>query len=232
LEEAWAIASRTNDLQRTWPALAGLAEAAWLEQWPPDEVSAIREGLARTLAEARSLDLPWAIGELAFWLDRIGGESVSATGAAPPFAASLRGEHRAAARLWEEIGCPYEAAWARSDADDEPSLREALAQLIALGAEPLASRVRRSLRAIGATGIPVGPRRTTAASPSGLTVREGEVLELMADGLTDREIADRLVISPRTASHHVAAILSKLGARRRSEAISIARAGQPPAKDG
>jgi DNA-binding NarL/FixJ family response regulator len=59
------------------------------------------------------------------------------------------------------------------------------------------------------------------------------VLALLADGLTDREIAERLVISPRTASHHVAAILSKLGARRRSEAIAIARGDQPSmSKDG
>jgi DNA-binding CsgD family transcriptional regulator/tetratricopeptide (TPR) repeat protein len=232
LDEAWAIASRTNDLQRTWPAIAGLAEAAWLAKGPPGEVATIVDRLARTLREARALRLPWAIGELAFWLARLGGR-VDADGAAEPFGASLRGDHRAASELWDEIGCPYEAAWELAEVGDEASLREALTRLMSIGAEPLASRVRRRLRAIGATGIPVGPRRTTAASPSGLTAREGEVLALLADGLTDREIAERLVISPRTASHHVAAILSKLGARRRSEAIAIARGDEPSmSKDG
>jgi DNA-binding CsgD family transcriptional regulator len=233
LEEAWSIASRTDDLQRTWPAIAGLAEASWLEGWPPDQVTPIRDRLSQTLAEARALRLRWAIGEIAFWLDRVGGGPVDATGAAPPFAASLHGEHRAASAIWREIGCPYEAAWSLADVDDEASLREALAQLMALGADPLATRVRRRLRAIGATGIPVGPRSATASSPSGLTARETEVLEHLAKGLSDREIAERLVISPRTASHHVAAILAKLGARRRSEAIAVAREeGATHPKDG
>jgi DNA-binding CsgD family transcriptional regulator/tetratricopeptide (TPR) repeat protein len=233
LEEAWSIASRTNDMQRTWPAIAGVAEAAWLERWSPDEVKVIVGRLERTLTEARDLRLGWAIGELAFWLERLGAAPVDAAGAAEPFAASLSGDHRAASERWTEIGCPYEAAWALAELDDETSLREALAQLMSLGAEPLAATLRRRLRAIGATGVPVGPRRATAASPSGLTARESEVLPLLAEGLTDREIADRLIISPRTASHHVSAILSKLGARRRSEAIATLRAGQYPAqKDG
>jgi DNA-binding CsgD family transcriptional regulator/tetratricopeptide (TPR) repeat protein len=233
LEEAWSIASRTNDLQRTWPAIAGLAEASWLDGWPPDDVASVRDRLAHMLAEARALQLAWAVGELAFWLDRLDGGPVDATGAAAPFAASLRGEHREASELWGQIGCPYEAAWALADVDDEASLRQALDQLMSLGADPLAGRVRRRLRSIGATGIPVGPRRSTASSPSGLTARETEVLALLAKGLTDRQIAERLVISPRTASHHVSAILAKLGAHRRSEAIAIARAAaSAQRKDG
>ena len=68
--------------------------------------------LSAVLDEARRLRLPWAIGELAFWLDRLGEGPVDATGAAAPFAATLAGDHRAAAEAWEAIGCPYEAAWA------------------------------------------------------------------------------------------------------------------------
>jgi DNA-binding CsgD family transcriptional regulator/tetratricopeptide (TPR) repeat protein len=232
LDEAWWIASRTNDLQRTWPAIAGLAEAAWLEAWPPDELARTVDELRRIHAEAVTLQLPWAIGELAFWLDRLGGGPADVAGAAPPFAASLRGDHRAASELWTEIGCPYEAAWATADIDDEPSLRAALAALMSLGADPLATRVRRRLRGLGAKGIPVGPRRSTATSASGLTVREVQVLELLAQGLTDAEIADRLVISPRTASHHVSAILTKLGVQRRSQAVTAAQALSAEPKDG
>jgi DNA-binding NarL/FixJ family response regulator len=49
-----------------------------------------------------------------------------------------------------------------------------------------------------------------------------EVLHLIVEGRSDREIADRLSISPRTASHHVAAILSRLGVESRTAAATYA----------
>ena len=60
--------------------------------------------------------------------------------------------------------------------------------------------------------VPAGPREATRANPAGLTARQLEVLALLGDGLTNAEIAERLVVSPRTAEHHVAAVLTKLGA--------------------
>jgi DNA-binding NarL/FixJ family response regulator len=55
-----------------------------------------------------------------------------------------------------------------------------------------------------------------------LTARELEVLELLADGLRNRDIAERLFVSTKTAAHHVAAIMSKLGVRSRGEAVAQA----------
>jgi DNA-binding NarL/FixJ family response regulator len=52
-----------------------------------------------------------------------------------------------------------------------------------------------------------------------LTGRQLEVLSLLAEGLTNVEIADRLVVSTRTAEHHVAAVLQKLGAPTRRDAV-------------
>jgi DNA-binding CsgD family transcriptional regulator len=63
----------------------------------------------------------------------------------------------------------------------------------------------------------------TAASEFGLTNRELEVLPLLIAGRTNAEIADVLVISPRTVGIHVSRILAKLGASRRTEAAEIAR---------
>jgi DNA-binding NarL/FixJ family response regulator len=63
------------------------------------------------------------------------------------------------------------------------------------------------------------------AALSGISAREREVLALLADGLTDREIADRLGISPRTVETHVGSLLSKLGVRNRAQAARRYREG-------
>jgi DNA-binding NarL/FixJ family response regulator len=59
----------------------------------------------------------------------------------------------------------------------------------------------------------------------GLSPRENDVLAMLADGLTDREIADALTISPRTVETHVSNILHKLGVRNRAEAAQRYRQG-------
>lgn len=63
---------------------------------------------------------------------------------------------------------------------------------------------------------------TVSASPEALTAREQEVLALLAVGLPNKEIGDRLTITERTAKFHVSSILGKLGASNRTEAVSIA----------
>jgi len=59
--------------------------------------------------------------------------------------------------------------------------------------------------------------------PDNAAVRELDVLQLMAQGLRNSEIAERLVVSRRTVDHHVSAILRKLDARTRGEAVAAAR---------
>ena len=66
------------------------------------------------------------------------------------------------------------------------------------------------------------PDVADAVERFGLTAREAEVLELLALRRTNREIADTLVISPRTAEHHVAHVLRKLGAPNRRAAAALA----------
>ncbi len=96
--------------------------------------------------------------------------------------------------------------------------RAALACFARLGAAQHADAARQFLRAAG-TAVPLTPGAT---SPTGLTARESEVLALLAHGLSNRAIAARLVISEKTAEHHVRQILAKLGLRGRAEAAAYA----------
>ena len=81
----------------------------------------------------------------------------------------------------------------------------------------------RRLRDLGVTRIPRGPRAFTREHPAGLTERQVDVLHLLGEGLTNAEIAARLVLSIRTVDHHVSAILTKLGVASRREAARLAR---------
>jgi LuxR family transcriptional regulator, maltose regulon positive regulatory protein len=81
--------------------------------------------------------------------------------------------------------------------------------------------VTKILEAFG-SGLPSSSERFPAL-PEPLTPREQEILDLLAAGLTNREIAGKLVISPETVKKHVASISSKLGARNRTEAVARAR---------
>ncbi|MFZ2048168.1 MAG: helix-turn-helix transcriptional regulator [Trebonia sp.] len=141
-----------------------------------------------------------------------------------PYRLEITGDAEGAASWWQERGCAYDAALALALAGpgDRAALRRALDLLQGLGAHPAAAAVARRLRALGEQGIPRGPRAATAANPAGLTRREAEVLQLVAAGLSNTDIAARLVVSDRTVDNHVSAIFRKLGARTRGEASARA----------
>jgi DNA-binding NarL/FixJ family response regulator len=94
--------------------------------------------------------------------------------------------------------------------------------LESLGAKPAARLVRRRLRDLGVTRMPRRLNPTTRANPAGLTVRQAEILRFVVEGLSNAEIADRLVVSTRTVDHHVAAVLQKLDVHSRRDAAALA----------
>ena len=84
-----------------------------------------------------------------------------------------------------------------------------------LGAGGDADAAAARLRQLGIKAARTGPRGFGA-----LTKREQEVLELIGEGLSNPEIAERLYLSRKTVEHHVASVLSKLGAKNRAEAAA------------
>ena len=219
LEEAHAMVRPTFELDRIAQVGAARAEHAWL--------TGDHAAVARITDDAIALAVdrrdPWAVGELAYWRWRAGvQDQLPAAVVAEPYRLSISGDWAHAAERWREVGCPYETALALADADDETALHRALEHLHALGARPAAAIVARRLREHGVRGIPRGPRPQTRENPAGLTTRELEVLALVAEGLRNAQIAERLVVSEKTIDHHVSAILRKLDVRTRGEASAQA----------
>jgi predicted ATPase/DNA-binding CsgD family transcriptional regulator len=191
----------------------------------------------RRAAAKASAVTPTAAG----WSALAEAEHARAHGAAQPDAWSE------AAETWERLEQPPLAAycrWRQAEAlvaagaprtDATPPLREAHAVAVRLGAQPLlrelellAERARLDLLAPDENGDVT----SSLEELLGLTPREAEVLQLVARGYTNREIAAALVISVKTAGVHVTHILRKLDAANRREAAAIAHRVAPPPAAG
>jgi DNA-binding CsgD family transcriptional regulator/tetratricopeptide (TPR) repeat protein len=204
VQRAWELAEPTGELQWTRPAAALRAEAAWLA----GDSAAVDEATREVYATALELGTEWDVAELAAWRRRAG----------------LLDEPDESDRAW---GTPYERALALFDSGEEEPMLAGLALLDELGATATARIVRRRLQALGVTRLPRGPRASTRAHPAGLSARQAEVLALLAEGLSNAEIARRLFLTPKTVEHHVTAILRKLRVDSRSAAVEAARALTP-----
>ena len=218
LAEATVVATETREIQRLLPVAAARAEVAWLE----GRLDEIPAEVDRAWSAMIEHPWPWGLGELRWWLWVAGADRPTGGPVAEPFALMLRDEWRLAAAAWEQLGCPLWTAQCLGRCPDLEAAREAVSILDGLGAVAVRDALNRTRHA---QGLPVvrGPRSTGPAHPASLTTRELEVLDLVAGGLTNGEIASRLYLSEKTVGHHVSSILHKLGEPTRARAVAAAQ---------
>jgi DNA-binding CsgD family transcriptional regulator len=211
--------------------LAELTRARHPGQPTPDDATAAT--LLARLGQAAASPAAAGLPELAAWHALGRAEQTRQHGLADPAAWA------AAVAAWERLGQPYRAAYAgyrqaeailaAGDRDSAATaLRRAAAISGRLGARPLDREIQAlARRARLELAPPVGAAAPAAgvsapAAQLGLTPREAEVLALVAAGRSNRQIAQALFISPKTASVHVSNILAKLGVAGRVEAAAVA----------
>ena len=155
-------------------------------------------------------------------------------------ALGLRGELARAALLFGAAEAQFELAGAQVEVADRAAYERALAQAAAVGAEadwhtawlegkqiPVTQAISLALAPMAQADQQAEVGSTEGASslyPAGLTRREAEVLRLVADGLSNAEIARQLVLSRRTVQAHLYTIYSKLDVSTRHAASAYARA--------
>jgi DNA-binding CsgD family transcriptional regulator len=202
LDELWRIAVRLDVPDKVAPTVAAIAEQAWITRRPDPRLA---QPLATRLFAT-------ADERLHRWVHRLAAAGVQEIALVrPPVASALPDQ------------LPYERALELWDDGTPAALLAALPLLDELDARAVAALVRGRLRDLGVTGVPRGRAPATRANPARLTGRELDVLTLLVDGLSNAEIAARLVISRKTADHHVSAILGKLDVRSRGAAVAAAR---------
>jgi DNA-binding CsgD family transcriptional regulator len=244
LTPLWALAETELLIGNTAAAIARCEEGWSIAEsngeralFIPFVVTGTRSLIAALRADEAERWLARANEHLAGWESVAGPALGHADGllrlATGSLAAAREGLERAV-RGWDDRGRVWEATWARLDlahclvrmnrhADAATIVADVRQTAAALGSEPLLARANELAKASRGHAFEDEPWRP-------LTVREFAVARLIADGLTNAEIAVRLDIAPKTVSAHVEHILAKLGAARRAEvaswiATTLARVG-------
>jgi ATP/maltotriose-dependent transcriptional regulator MalT len=217
LQDVLSTAQGLGEMQRIAPARLAAIEHHYLL----GEEALLHSHLQALVQQAGDRLRPWDAGAVRLWLQRAGLPAVPGLGLQPTPAQALElaGDHEAAAQHLARQGLPFDAALARLAGvrAGKPALAAAAAQAFQqLGCMP---GLRALQRLAGAAPPRRGPYRAARRHPLGLTAKEVQVLALMAEGASNADIATRLSRSQRTVETHVSAILDKLSASNRLEAV-------------
>lgn len=219
LSIAKLLAAPTAEAYRMLPVMAAELELCWTSG------SAVNmDELTAAIALLPDIRESWHYAGVAYWMSRCGvpvaaHRDVLYPG---PLALEQQGLFADAAQAWKELGCPFEHALALMECGEEQQ-RGGLTLLDQLGATATSDMLKARLREKGMRHIPRGPRESTRNNPAYLTGRQVEILALLEGGAQNKEIADKLFISPKTVDHHISAILSKLSVNSRTKAVAEAK---------
>jgi len=225
LDKALVEALPTGEPQRIMPVRLALIEAEWLAE----DLDAARGQIGALLNIDLSGLRPWDVGELAAWWQRCrmpGAVPLALTDLPKPWALEIAGDPAAAAEEWSRIGLPYEAGVALlqvTGSGAAAALTQAVVALEEIEARAAASLGRRMAQQLGlGNQLPRmrrGPYTGARQHPLGLTQSELQVLRLIAEGRSNKDIARHLSRSPRTIEHQVSAVLAKFGSANRMEVL-------------
>ena len=216
INECMNMALEMGEIEKIVSITAAKAEYFWLQNRLID----IEKELESIYSKVLKTKNQWAIGEVAYWYWKSGGLFDIPPELPEPYLFHIIGKWQEASDSWEELHCPYEKAMALSEGDEE-SMKKSLEIFESLGASSAVQLIKQKMRDSGIRSIPKGPRKSTKENFAGLTSRQLEVLKLVANGMSNSEIAENLFISAKTVDHHVSAIFSKLNIHSRVEAAGV-----------
>lgn len=217
ITEARAMAFDAMELQRIIPVFLILMECEWIT----GKSFAETDGLAGAVNTIIGLGKFRKKSRLYFWLRKTGRERLLPKGGYEDGGEKYTNDIVKDVALWEKWNSPYEQALALFEGNDAGK-KKALAMVQALGAGAVYEKMKLEMRSSGIKNIPRGIRKSTRSNAAYLTGRELDVLRSLKEGLQNKEIADKLFISPKTVDHHISSILLKLDVNTRMKAVQEA----------
>ncbi len=205
------------ELEYMIPVMAALLEYEWITGNNVVDEQAVQ----LTITMVGKMGNMYKNSEFAYWLTRSGRREIHLKDHYAGYQMQNKKQAGEAATLWEKLGCPYEQALALYEGTEKDK-KDAVSLVHALGALAIYEKWKQEMKASGIKSIPRGLRKSTQSNPALLTGRELDVLHLLKEGLQNKEIADRLFISPKTVDHHISSTLFKLEVNTRVKAVQEA----------
>ena len=159
--------------------------------------------------------------EFDFWLKKVRKQCIQLPKLYEPYQLLRNGKIRAAASFWEKKHCPFDQAMTLFEGNEDDK-RKSISIIRELGSDAVYKKLKREMRTSGIKSIPRGIRQATRSNPALLTGRELDVLQLLKEGMQNKQIASKLFISAKTVDNHISAILFKLDVNSRVKAVQEA----------